>query len=220
MELGGSQVAKKSSEGASEKSAKPIVIFSLILALAIAIACWVYLIRTNKFFGLGEILRPKIKDVPIICNILPPVPTGEEPDLMARDVINKKYTELLNENVELHKKIADLETKVNNLNLTAEKYEIVVKDLEKVSKEFSDLKQTTAEEKAAAQDNSERIANLVKIYESMEAQNAAQILQDIGELNISLVLEICEAMKTAKFSEILQEMDTDFAAILSERMAK
>ena len=213
------QMAKKNDEE-KEKSSKPIVVFSIILALTIAIGSWIYLIKTNKFFGLGEILRPRLKDIPVICNVLPPVPTGSEPDLMARDVINKKYTELLNENVELHKKISDLETRVNNLNLTAEKYEIVVKDLEKVSKEFSDLKQTTAEEKAAAQDNSERIANLVKIYESMEPSNAAKILQDVGELNISLVLEICEAMKTAKFSEILQAMDTDFAAILSERMAE
>ena len=54
----------------------------------------------------------------------------------------------------------------------------------------------------------------------MEPSNAAKILQDVGELNISLVLEVCEAMKTAKFSEILQVMDTDFAAILSERMAE
>ena len=38
------------------KSAKPLIIFAVILALAIAIGTWVYLIRTNKFFGLGEAL--------------------------------------------------------------------------------------------------------------------------------------------------------------------
>lgn len=213
-------MAKKKTDEEKPKSSKPIVIFSLILALGIAIGCWVYLIRTNKFIGLGEMLRPKLKDIPIICNILPPVPTGSEPDLMARDVINQKYTELLNENVELHKKIANLETKVNELSETETKYEIVLKDLEKVSKQFNELKQTNVEEAKIEQANQEKIQNLVKIYESMEAQNAAQILQDVGELNISLVLEVCKAMKTAKFSEILQEMDTDFAAILSERMAE
>ena len=64
-----------------------------------------------------------------------------------------------------------------------------------------------------------KIANMVKIYESMEPANAADILEDVGELNISMVVEICKNMKTAKFSEILQEMDTSFAAILCERMA-
>ena len=62
--------------------------------------------------------------------------------------------------------------------------------------------------------------NLVKVYESMEAADAAKILEGMGELNISLVVDICKAMKTAKFSELLPEFDTDFAAVLSERMAE
>jgi flagellar motility protein MotE (MotC chaperone) len=213
-------MAKKNKKDIEEKSSKPLVIFSIIIALAIAIGCWGYLIKTNKFFGLGELLRPKIKDIPIICNILPPVPTGAEPDLMAREEINQKYAELLNENMELHKKNADLETRINELSETEAKYSIVVKDLERISKEFSTLKASSDKVALAEQDKIEKINNLVKIYESMEAANAAKILQDVGELNITLVLEICEAMKTAKFSEILQAMDTDFAAILSERMAE
>ena len=213
-------MAKKNKNDIEEKSSKPLLVFSIVIALGIAIGCWGYLIKTNKFFGLGEMLRPKLKEIPIICNILPPIPTGSEPDLMARDEINSKYTELLNENVELHKKNADLETRINELSETEAKYKIVVKDLEKISKEFSQLKETSDKAAQEEQNNAEKINNLVKIYESMEAANAAKILQDIGELNISLVLEICEAMKTAKFSEILQAMDTDFAAILSERMAE
>ena len=211
---------KKNDEENAPKSSKPIVIFSLVLALAIAIGIWGYLIKTNKFFGLGEMLRPHLKEIPIICRILPDLPVGTEPDLMARDVINEKYTELLNENVELHKKIANLETDITTLKAVEEKYEILVKDLEKVSKELTGLKQENAENEAKAKDNTEKINNLVKIYESMEVSNAADILEDIGELNISLVIEICKAMKTATFSEILQEMDVSFAAILSERMAE
>lgn len=212
-------MAKKNDDEDKPKSSKSIIIFSLLLALTIAIGSWVYLIRTNKFFGMGELLRPKLKEIPIICNILPPVPTGAEPDLMARDEINSKYTALLNENVELHKKITDLETKVAELTEVESKYKIVVKDLEKLSKQFTELQQTNAEVTASANDNKEKIANMVKIYESLEPANAADILEDVGELNISLVVEICKSMKAAKFSEILQEMDTSFAAILCERMA-
>lgn len=212
-------MAKKNNDEDKPKSSKAIIIFSLLLALAIAIGSWVYLIRTNKFFGMGELLRPKLKDIPIICNILPPVPTGTEPDLMSREEINSKYTELLNENVELHKKVTDLETKIVELEETEGKYKIVVKDLEKMSKEFSQLQQKNAEATDTTKDNKEKIENMVKIYESMEPANAADILEDVGELNISLVVEICKTMKAAKFSEILQEMDTSFAAILCERMA-
>ncbi len=209
----------KKEENNKPKSSKPVIIFSLLLALVIAIGSWVYLIRTNKFFGLGELLRPKLKEIPIICNILPPVPTGTEPDLMARDEINSKYTALLNENVELHKKIADLETRNVELNSVEEKYQIVVKDLEKLSKQYAELQKTNAEFATTTKDNKEKIDNMVKIYESMEPANAADILEDVGELNISVVVEICRNMKSAKFSEILQEMDTSFAAILCERMA-
>ena len=212
-------MAKKNNDEDKPKSSKPIIIFSLLLALAIAIGSWAYLIRTNKFFGMGELLRPKLKEIPIICNILPPVPTGDEPDLMTRDEINSRYMSLLNENVELHKKIADLEAKVAELTEVESKYKIVVKDLEKLSKEFTELQQTSAEATATDNDNKEKIANMVKMYESMEPANAAGILEDVGELNISLVVEICKSMKAAKFSEILQEMDTSFAAILCERMA-
>lgn len=211
-------MAKKKDED-KPKSSKPIIIFSLLLALVIAIGSWIYLIRTNKFFGLGELLRPKLKEIPIICNVLPPMPTGTEPDLMARDEINSKYTALLNENVELHKKMANLETRIAELDGVEEKYKIVVKDLEEMSKQFADLKQYTDETTVNEKTEKEKLDNMVKIYESMEPANAAKILEDVGELNISMVIEICKSMKTAKFSEILQEMDTSFAAILCERMA-
>lgn len=211
-------MAKKKDED-KPKSSKPIIIFSLLLALVIAIGSWIYLIRTNKFFGLGELLRPKLKEIPIICNVLPPMPTGTEPDLMARDEINSKYTDLLNENVELHKKMSNLETRIAELDGVEEKYKIVVKDLEKMSKQFADLKQYTDETTVNEKTEKEKLDNMVKIYESMEPANAAKILEDVGELNISMVIEICKSMKTAKFSEILQEMDTSFAAILCERMA-
>ena len=53
----------------------------------------------------------------------------------------------------------------------------------------------------------------------MEASEAAKVLEEVGELNISLVVDICREMKTATFAEIMQNMSTEFAAILSERMA-
>ena len=43
---------------------------------------------------------------------------------------------------EMYARYTFLEKKVTDLNVTAEKYEIVVKDLEKVSKQFTDLQQT------------------------------------------------------------------------------
>jgi len=205
------------------KSSKPFVIFAVILALAIAISSWVYLIKTNKFFGLGEILRPRLKDVPIVCMILPEItdPTAD-PNLMAREEINYKYSKILAENTELQKTVTELKVKLSSKEDIESKYEILLKEVERQSKQI--LNYQKAEETAELQAKSEeaeaqKIKDIVKLYETMDAAESAKILEEMGELNISLVVEICKEMKTATFAEVLQNMSTEFAAILSERMA-
>ena len=86
-----------------------------------------------------------------------------------------------------------------------------------MSKQLTSMQEAEATE--VVEDDTEKVKNLVKIYESMEASDSATILEEMGELNISLVVDICKQMKTATFAEIMQEMSTEFAAILSERMA-
>lgn len=203
------------------KSAKPLIIFAVILALAIAIGTWVYLIRTNKFFGLGEALRPRLKDIPIVCMILPEVTDpSTNPDLMSREEINQKYTALLEENVELQKTVSQLKNQITDNKELESQYKILVKEVERQSKLIADYEaKANASSGKTATDRKENVKNLVKLYESMEASEAAEILEEVGELNISLVVEICKNMKTATFAEIMQNMSTEFAAILSERMA-
>jgi flagellar motility protein MotE (MotC chaperone) len=203
------------------KSAKPLIIFAVILALAIAIGIWVYLIRTNKFFGLGEVLRPRLKDIPIVCLILPEVTDpSTNPNLMSREEINQKYTALLEENVELQKTVSQLKGQITDNKELESKYKILVKEVERQSKLIADYEaKVTVSATQTVTDRKENIKDLVKIYESMEASEAAKILEEVGELNISLVVEICRNMKTATFAEIMQNMSTEFAAILSERMA-
>jgi len=206
-----------------KKNVKPFMIFAIILALTIAIGSWVYLIKTNKFFGLGELLRPRLKDVPIVCMILPEVTDpSADPDLMAREEINLKYSKLLAENTELQKTVSELKIRVSDKDEIESKYEILLKEVERQSKEIAEYEKAydkTAVAEKEKEEEAEKIKNLVKIYESMDASEAATILEEIGELNIVLVVDICKEMKTATFAEVLQNMSTEFAAILSERMA-
>ena len=204
------------------KSAKPLIIFAIILALAIAIGTWVYLIRTNKFFGLGEALRPRLKDIPIVCMILPEVTDpSTNPDLMSRNEINKKYTALLEENVELQKTVSQLKGQITDNKELESNYRILLKEVERQTKQIAEYeaKSSVVVNNVATVNREEELKKLVKIYESMEASEAAKILEEMGELNISLVVQICRNMKTATFAEIMQNMSTEFAAILSERMA-
>ena len=216
-------MAKSNTKNDTPKSSKPFLIFAIILALVIAIGSWGYLIKTNRFFGLGEILRPRLKDIPIVCMILPEVTDPNvDPNLMAREEINTKYLKLLAENTELQKTVEELKVQVTDRNDIKSKYEILLKEVERQSKEITGYKQAEAEANSAdalEQIEVEKIKNLVKIYESMEASEVATILEEMGELNISLVVDICKQMKTATFAEVMQNMSTEFAAILSERLA-
>lgn len=203
------------------KSIKSFVVFAIILAFAIAIGSWIYLIKTNRFFGLGELLRPRLKDIPIVCMILPEVTDPSlDPNLMSREEINTKYSNLLAENTELQKTISDLKIQVENKEEIEEKYEILLKEVERQSEQIAGYQKAEQEAlEGSIQTEEEKINNLVKIYEGMEAADAAKILEEIGELNISLVVDICKSMKATTFAEIMQNMSTEFAAILSERMA-
>ena len=210
-------MAKKDKEE-KPKSSKPFIVFAIIMALSIAIGAWVYLIKTNRFFALGELLRPNLKDVPIVCMILPEVTDPDaDPNIMAREEINAKYSKLLNENTVLQKEVAELRVEVSNKKEVEEKNKILEKEVERLSKKITAIEVLEAE--TVVEDDTEKIKNLVKIYESMEPSDSATILEEMGELNISLVVDICKQMKTATFAEIMQEMSTEFAAILSERMA-
>ncbi|MBP3284524.1 MAG: hypothetical protein J6M02_03385 [Clostridia bacterium] len=201
-----------------KKSSKGIIIVAVLLALAIAVGTWIYLIKSNRFFGLGELMRPHLKDTPILCMLLPEVKDESDPTLFDRETLNQKYTELLNENIDLHKRVTELEQNAADYTELEKKYKIVVNEVENLTKELA--KKQEAEKVTEDTSEEEKLKNLVKVYESMEAADAAKILEGMGELNISLVVDICKAMKTAKFSELMAEFDTDFAAILSERMVQ
>ena len=214
-------MAKTNNEG--PKSSKPFVVLAVILALAIAIGTWAYLIKTNRFFGLGELLRPRLKDIPIVCMILPEITDpSSDPNLMAREEINSKYSKLLSENTDLQKKVTELNLQVTDKEELQNKYNILLKEVERQAKEISKYQEaieTGNNQALKTEAEAEKLKNLVKIYETMDAAESAKILEEIGELNISLVVDICKAMKTATFAEVLQNMSTEFAAILSERMA-
>ena len=193
-----------------------IILVSILIILLSISAIWVYLMKTNKYIGLGETLRPYLKDVPVLNLLLPEVADDSTPVMFARDELEKKYIMLYDANKVLTDKVENLEKELNAKEDVTEKYEILLKEVESLNQ------QITANEEKQKQDEenlkSEELKNLVKVYEAMDTGEAAQILEQIGALNIDLVIDICKEMKTASFSAILAEMDNDFAAILSERM--
>ena len=192
-----------------------VILVSVLLVLLIICAIWAYLIKTNKFINLGETLRPYLQDVPVLNMLLPEVPDESNPVAFGRQELEDRYVVLYTENGLLKDRIANLEKDLSEKNDVSQKYAILLREVDLLNAENASLK---ASQNSGQPSTKEELASLVKVYETMEASEAAEILEQIGTLNIHLVVKICREMKSAKFAAILAEMDKDFAAILSERM--
>lgn len=205
------------SDEAKKSSGIGVIVVSILLVFVIIIGVWVYLIRTNKFINLGEKIRPYIKEIPLVSLILPPPLDENDPTAYSREELEELYKTLSQENKKLTENKTKLEEENTSLKDVEEKYNILLTEVDTLKKAVSTFEAASLEE-VKEKEEKENVANLVKVYESMEAAESAEILEQIGTLNISLVVEICRSMKSSKFAEIMQEMDKDFAAILSERM--
>lgn len=191
-----------------------IVLVSILIVLLIISGIWAYLIKTNKFIGLGETLRPYLKDIPILNMLLPEIPDASNPVVLGRQELEDKYLVLYTENSLLKDRVDTLEKDLAEKNDVTQKYNILLREVDILNAELAAYKTSTVANAGAKSE----LEDLVKVYETMEASEAADILEQVGTLNIKLVVRVCREMKTAKFAAILAEMDKDFAAVLSERM--
>jgi hypothetical protein len=73
-------------------------------------------------------MRPHLKDIPIISKILPDVPAEASPELLSREIINEKYTYMLNENTELQKQITELNSQITDKKDLEGKYKTLLKE--------------------------------------------------------------------------------------------
>ena len=192
------------------------VLVSILLVLLIIAGIWIYLTKTNKYIGLGETLRPYIRDVPVLNLVLPNLPDDSVPVMFARDELEVKYKKYYNETQSLTTKVEELEKKLSEKEDVSQKYEILLKEVDALNKQITSMEE--AQKQKEQEQKSQEFKNMVKVYETMDTSEAAKVLEQIGSLNLELVIEICKEMKTTVFATILQEMDDDFAAILSERM--
>jgi flagellar motility protein MotE (MotC chaperone) len=68
-------------------------------------------------------------------------------------------------------------------------------------------------------DENTKVADYVKLYESMDTSSAAKILEQMGMSNLDLVVKIMGKMKRQTAAEVIQNMNSDFASLLTEQMA-
>ena len=159
-----------------------------------------------------------IKDIPVISMALPPPLDPSDPSLYPREQLDEEYRKIYAERNTLTAEIETLKTENAELNQIKNQYVILERELNTLTAQLQTNEQTSDEGMITFVDE-EAMKNYVKIYETMDSGEAATILENMGTLNIDLVIKICKNMKSNKLSAIMIEMDDEFASVLAERLA-
>ncbi len=211
-----------------KKSNKLVIILVTVLIVLIWLAIFVLLVKLDVGGFGSKVLRPVLKDVPIINKILPDA-TDEEIGM------NSKYPyttlaeaiarieELENENVRLNEAIAENAETI--ANLTAEVARLA--PFETYQKHYEELKEQFDEQIVFGNDYVGNYAadpeTYIEWYEEIDPENAALLYQMALEKQASyqVIVDLATTyskMKPAQAAAILEEMTGDeekVATILS-----
>jgi len=111
---------------------------------------------------------------------------------------------------ELDRREAELKQREAELQAVEKRLEDKVEDLKSLKKEINGLLIEYDEQET------KQIKRLVRIYESMDAEDAARIFEDLG---MDVLMKVVDRMSERNTAPILAEMASDKAQALTRRMA-
>ena len=208
-----------------KKSNKLVIILVTVLIILIWLAIFVLLVKLDVGGFGSKVLRPVLKDVPVINKILPDASNEEigmdskYPYTTLSEAI-ARIEELENENLALNEAAAtDAETIAN---LTSEVARLT--PFETYQKNYEELKRQFDEQVVFGNDytgNYEADPETYKTwYESIDPENAAVIYQQVLEKQASsqIITDLAATyskMKAAQAASILEEMTGDEEKVAS-----
>ena len=194
----------------SGKSGKLVSILVAIFIIAIWLVIFALLIKMNVG-GIGSMLRPYLKNVPVINQILPAA-TDEE----VKEDTGNRYKNL-SEAVDRIKELeAQLNQYTNDGNASSQtiselKAEIArLKVFEENARRYQELKDKFDKD-VVYTDNAPSIDNYKTWYESIDPENAAQIYEQV-------VKDLQYSQQVKDWAETYSKMDAKNAAAILEEM--
>lgn len=194
----------------SGKSGKLVSILVAILIIAIWLVIFALLIKMNVG-GMGSMLRPYLKNVPVINHILPAA-TDEE----VKEETGNRYKNL-SEAVDRIKELeAQLDQYTNDGNASSQtiselKAEIArLKVFEENAGRYQELKDKFDKD-VVYTDNAPSIDNYKTWYESIDPENAAKIYEQV-------VKDLQYSQQVKDWAETYSKMDAKNAAAILEEM--
>ena len=182
----------------------------VIAVIIIWLAIFALLIKMNVG-GIGSMLRPYLKNIPVINMILPEA-TDEE---IAEETGGKykNLSEAIDRINELEAQLASYQNSDSNDASTIAELQAEVarlKVFEENAQYYQDLKDRFDKEVVYA-DNAPDISNYKQWYESIDSDNAAKLYQQV-------VKDLQETQKVKDWAEAYAKMDPDKAAAILEEM--
>ncbi len=194
----------------SGKNGKLVSVLVAILIIIIWLVIFALLIKMNVG-GVGSMLRPYLKNVPVISKILPD-PTDEE----IKEETGNQYKNL-SEAIDRIKELeAELKQYTDSDNASSEtiaelQAEIArLKVFEDNAQYYQELKDKFDRE-VVYTDNAPDISNYKTWYESIDAENAAKLYEQV-------IKDLEYSKKVKEWAETYSKMDAANAAAILEEM--
>lgn len=207
----------KTSDNGEEKEGffgKLLTVLIIFFILAIWLAIFAFLIKYDVGEFGSTVLRPFLKDVPIVKEILPEV--SDEQIAEENDLPYRNLTEAMARIRELEKEVKDLKGKSSGNNGYLAQLEAEVKRLKTFEEnqiQFETEKDRFDKE-VVFHEKAPDIEEYKKFYEGIDPENAAEIYRQVVEQaqlekKLTEQAEMYKNMEPAKAARILENMTGD-----------
>ncbi len=209
----------KRQDGANENKKSHGILYTVIVMLIIIfwLAVFAIFIRLD-IGGIGTMLRPMIKDVPIIHNVLPALSDAELAD--EEDYLYSSLPEAIARIKELEAQLAMQEEKTNISDNTIAKLQTEIERLQVFENNQLAFEKRVAEfdENVVFAEEAPDIEEYRQYYEEINPDHAAQIYEKVVkqlqyDAKIIEKAEVFRKMKAKDAASIMEEMTADTESV-------
>lgn len=171
--------------------------FYIVMFIVLFIAAGIVFYYFN-LFEFKDTIENGILSVPVVSNAV------QDKIKSDKDALNQEKKDLDKTKEELNKKNKQLTTKENNLN--------------NQEKQMTKIQEDLIQKQQKVTGTQSSIEDLVKYYQAMDPESAANILNNVSDEN-TLIL-IFKSMSKSSASQIMQNMDPKIVAKITQDMLK
>ncbi|MBM3557549.1 MAG: hypothetical protein FJX47_18580 [Alphaproteobacteria bacterium] len=196
---------------------KPVPVFVLVGALALGLKVGdIYQGAEN-----GKYSQPRIPEVGIATARAQAQPAQAPAEVKEEDEEQGGKTDFTRAEVELLQQLSERRAEIDRREKDVEMRDNLLRATEKrIDEKIAELKKIEGRIEALIKKHDEqeeqKIQQVVKIYETMKPKDAAKVL---SALDMPILLDIAERMKTAKMASVLAEMDAARAKAVTTELA-